>query len=61
MCRFVVTQNRHAVNVQNPVVLTKYLEALVGTSPFETALSEVNDQISCNNQRLDELQDQIYE
>ena len=58
-CRFVVTQQRQAVAVGDPVGLAAYLELLVGSSGLREELEGVQRQCAEVAQRYDTADDRL--
>ncbi len=58
-CRFVVTQHRQAVAVQDPVQLSRFLELLIGTAGLEEELSAVAAEAGRQAEQYDSLEDSM--
>jgi hypothetical protein len=55
----VVTQSRHAVEVQDPCRLLRHLELLIGTSRYSEQIEEQQQQLLALAQQMDVLQQEI--
>lgn len=58
-CRFIVTQQRQAVEVRSPTGLVRHLEALVGGAHFEAAISDADKNVAACEARAADLQAQL--
>lgn len=57
--RYVVTQSRHAVEVQDPQRLLRHLELLIGTSRYSEQIEEQQAQLLQLAQQMDALEQEI--
>ncbi len=57
--RYIVTQNRQAVSVEDPVMLVKYLESLMGAADYEALLQGNDQELSSISAAIDSLHDEI--
>lgn len=57
--RFVVTQHRHAVSVQDPLELVQYLETLLGTAHIQELITRKHAEVCKLHQDIDDMADNI--
>ncbi|PRW44928.1 nuclear condensin complex subunit isoform A [Chlorella sorokiniana] len=59
--RFVVTQHRQAVSVQDPAQLARFLELLIGTAGFEEQLEALGKEVATQAAAYDQAEEGIAE
>ncbi|GMH36927.1 hypothetical protein BSKO_04800 [Bryopsis sp. KO-2023] len=57
--RFIVTQNRQAVNVQCPAALLKYIEMLIGTDHCEEQIAQIQNEILAGRGEAAKMNEEI--
>lgn len=60
-CRFIVTQNRQAVQVQEPAQLASFLELLIGTAGLEEQLAALGAEVVDVAARYDSTEEGMAE